>query len=325
MSEEDGLISAYRLDGNGGGERIATWDALSRNDGQGTLWVHLDHSAEAAGDWLREASGLRPLIQEALLAEETRPRCLAVDEGILLNLRGVNLNPGSDPEDMVSIRLWLEKDRVVSTRHRRLMAVEDMRQALAKGHGPQDAGALAVMLAECLTARMDPVLDALQDQLDALEDTIITALSRELRSDLAELRRQTIMLRRYIAPQREALRKLAAEEVDWLPQRRRDRLMEISDRVTRYMEDLDVIRDRASVINDELANRLAERMDRTMYLLSLVTLIFLPLTVISGMLGMNVGGIPGGNIPWAFAAACAFFAVIAGFEIWLLRRLKWWV
>ncbi len=325
MSEEDGLISAYRLDGNGGGERITSWDALSGNRGQGVLWVHIDHSTEAARDWLREASGLRPLIQEALLADETRPRCLAVDEGVLLNLRGVNLNPGSDPEDMVAIRLWLEKDLVISARHRRLMAVEDLRQALVKGHGPQDSGALAMMLAERLTARMDPVLDGLQDQLDALEDTIITALSRELRSELSELRRQTIMLRRYIAPQREALRRLAVEEVDWLTQRRRDRLMEVSDRVTRYMEDLDVIRDRASVINDELANRLAERMDRTMYLLSLVTLVFLPLTVISGMLGMNVGGIPGGNIPWAFAVTCLLFAGIAGFEIWLLRRLRWWL
>jgi zinc transporter len=325
MSEDDGLISAYRLDGNGGGERIATWDQLSLEADKRTLWVHLDHSAETAANWLRVASGLRPLIQEALLAEETRPRCLAVDEGILLNLRGVNLNPGSDPEDMVSIRLWLEKDRIVSTRHRRLMAIEDLRQALARGQGPQDTGAFAVMLAERLTARMDPVLDTLQDRLDQLEDTIITALSRELRTDLAALRRQTIMLRRYIAPQREALRRLAVEEIDWLTQRRRDRLMEISDRVTRYMEDLDVIRDRASVINDELANRLAERMDRTMYLLSLVTLIFLPLTVISGMLGMNVGGVPGEDIPWAFAAACALFAFIGAFEVWLLRRMKWWL
>jgi zinc transporter len=285
----------------------------------------MDRSAAAAAGWLHGVSGLRPLVQEALLAEETRPRCLGVDEGILLNLRGVNLNPGSDPEDMVSIRLWLEKDRIVSSRQRRLMAIDDMRQALEKGHGPEDAGAFVVMLAERLTARMDPVLDALQDRLDHLEDTMITALSRELRTDLAELRRQAIMLRRYIAPQREALRRLAVEEVDWLTQRRRDRLMEIADRVTRYMEDLDVIRERASVVNDELANRLAERMDRTMYVLSLVTLIFLPLTVISGMLGMNVGGVPGGEAPWAFVATCVVFAIIAALEVWLLRRIKWWL
>jgi zinc transporter len=324
MSEEDGLISAYRLDGGGGGEPFAAWERLSAVTDKKGLWVHMKRGAEPAAAWLRDASGLRPLVQEALAAEETRPRCLMIDEGILLNLRGVNLNPGSEPEDMVSIRLWLEKDRIVSSRTRRLMAIEDIRQALAAGRGPEDTGAFVVMLAERLTARMDPVIDALQDQLDELEETVVVALGRELRTALAELRRETIMLRRYIAPQREALRQLAAEASDWLTPRRRDRLREISDRVTRYMEDLDVIRERASVINDEVANRLAERTDQKMYLLSLVTLVFLPLTVISGMLGMNVGGVPGGETPWAFFATCALFVTVAVVEIWLLRRMRWW-
>jgi zinc transporter len=61
-----------------------------------------------------------------------------------------------------------------------------------------------------------------------------------------------------------------------------------------------------------------------MYLLSLDTLVVLPLTVISGMLGMNVGGVPGGETPWAFFATCALFAAVATVEIWLLRRAKWW-
>ena len=324
MSEEDGLIRAFRLDGRGGGEPLATWEQLPADADKKGLWVHMKRGVEPAAAWLRDASGLRPLIQEALAAEETRPRCLAIDSGILLNLRGVNLNPGSEPEDMVSIRLWLEKDRIVSSRTRRLTAIEDIRQALEAGRGPEDTGAFVVMLAERLTARMDPVIDALQDQLDELEETVVVALGRELRTALAELRRETIMLRRYIAPQREALRQFAAEAPDWLTPRRRDRLREISDRVTRYMEDLDVIRERASVINDEVANRLAERTDQKMYLLSLVTLVFLPLTVISGMLGMNVGGVPGGEAPWAFFATCALFISVAAVEIWLLRRLKWW-
>jgi zinc transporter len=141
---------------------------------------------------------------------------------------------------------------------------------------------------------------------------------------LAELRRETIMLRRYIAPQRDALRQLISMELPWMSLRRRQRLTEVADRITRYVEDLDVIRDRATVINDELANRLAERMDRTMYILSLVTMIFLPLTVISGMLGMNVGGVPGEGKSWAFLVTCALFIAIAGVEVWILKRLRWW-
>jgi zinc transporter len=154
---------------------------------------------------------------------------------------------------------------------------------------------------------------------------MITELSRELRSDLAELRRVTIMLRRYIAPQRDALRQLVNLDLPWMQRHHRDHLLEISDRVTRYIEDLDSVRDRASVINDELGNRLTERMDRTMYLLSLVTMIFLPLTVISGMLGMNVGGIPGEGATWGFIITCLIFLGIGLVEVWLIRRLRWWV
>lgn len=325
MTEQDGLISAYRLDGAGGGEKFGSWDAVPTEKSADLLWVHINRNAAQAQTWIQEKSGLRPLIQEALLAEEPRPRCVAIDEGILLNLRGVNLNPGSDPEDMVSIRLWIEKDRIVSSRQRHLMAIEDMRNALDAGKGPENAESIVVMIAERLTARMDPTLDALQDQLDELEDSMIRMASRELRSQLTELRRETIMLRRYISPQREALRQLATLEIPWISRRRRERLMEVADRVTRYMEDLDVIRDRATVINDELANRISERMDRTMYILSLVTLIFLPLTVISGMLGMNVGGVPGEKAEWAFYLTCAIFLAIAAFEVWLIRRLRWWV
>jgi zinc transporter len=325
MSEEDGLISAYRLNGDGTGKRFATWSDLPEEGGKGILWIHLDRSAPDAQRWLVNRSGLNHLAWEALLAEETRPRCLAVGDSVLLNLRGVNLNPESDPEDMVSIRMLLEKDRIVTSRMRRLMAIEDIRQQLDAGKGPSDTGTFVIMLASCLTARMDPTLDTLQEKLDALEDAMITALSRELRSDLAELRRETIMLRRYIAPQRDALRQLINLDIPWMSRSCRDHLLEIADRVTRYVEDLDSIRDRATVINDELVNRLSERMDRTMYVLSLVTTIFLPLTVISGMLGMNVGGIPGADISWGFVATCFIFVAIGGFEIWLLKRLKWWV
>ena len=213
----------------------------------------------------------------------------------------------------------------MTSRMRRLMAIEDVRQALDAGKGPEDTGAFVVMVAERLTARMDPTLDSLQEKLDLLEDSMITALSRELRSDLAELRRQTILLRRYIAPQRDALRQLVIQDVPWLARSHRDNLMEIADRVTRYIEDIDSIRDRATVLNDELVNRLSERMERTMYVLSLVTTIFLPLTVISDMLGMNVGGIPGENVGWAFVVTCLIFIAIGAFEVWLLKRLKWWV
>ncbi|MCG8546002.1 MAG: zinc transporter ZntB [Alphaproteobacteria bacterium] len=323
MNETDGLICAYRLDGEGGGTTFDRWEDIPISSDRGHVWVHMDRTGDGARNWLTKDSGLRPLVQRALLAEESRPRCTVISEGVLLNLRGINLNPGAEPEDMVSVRLWLESDFIVSSRARKLMAVQDIRGGLKQGQGPKGPIGVVILLARRLTARMEPLLDEIQDRLDELEDSVLTDTRRELRTEVANLRRRTISLRRYIAPQRDALRHLATSDIDWISRVERDQLNEIADDVTRYIEDLDVIRDRAAIIHDELVNLLTERMDRTMYLLSLVAMIFLPLTLVSGMLGMNVGGIPGESTPWAFAFLCVAFLVLIAGEIWIIRKLKW--
>lgn len=325
MSESDGLICAYELNGDGSGTLTEAWDKLLSLQGEKPSWIHLDRGGDRTSTWLHAESKLRPIIQEALVAEETRPRCTSYDEGVFLNLRGLNLNPGAEPEDMLSVRIWIEPTRIITARLRPLMAVQDVRDALDQGNGPQDIGAFVIMLANRLTARIEPLLDELQDRLDGLEDTVVANVRRELRRELARLRRRTILLRRYIGPQREALRALATLDVEWLTDRQRDRINEIADRVTRYVEDLDVIRDRASILQDELTSLLTERMDRTMYVLSIVAVIFLPLTLVSGMLGMNVGGIPGEKNPWAFTILTGGFVLIVALEAWLVRKLKWWV
>lgn len=323
MSESDGLICAYDL--NGGGTLTGSWDTLPSAEGGKPVWIHLDRGGDGTAAWLRNDSNLRLIIQEALVAEESRPRCTAYDEGVFLNLRGLNLNPGAEPEDMISVRIWIESERIITARLRNLMAIQDVRDAIEQGNGPRDVGAFVIMLANRLTARMEPLLDEIQDRLDGLEDTVVSNVRRELRSELARLRRRTILLRRYIGPQREALRALATLDVDWLSDRQRDRINEIADRVTRYVEDLDVVRDRASILQDELTSLLTERMDRTIYILSIVTVIFLPLTLVSGMLGMNVGGIPGEKNPWAFAMLSGAFVLIVAVEVWIVRRLRWWI
>ncbi len=323
MSESDGLVCAYRLDGAGGGEHFDDWASLPARSESAVDWINLNREAVDAQEWLRSGSGIRPLVREALMAQDTRPRCTIYDEGVLLNLRGLNLNPGAEPEAMISVRLWIERSRIVSTRRIPLMAIQDVRDALADGKGPHDISGFVIMVTDRLTARMEPLLDEIQDRLDELEDNVITDSRRELRSELARLRRRTILLRRYISPQRDALRTLANSEIEWLTRRQRDRLNEIADRVTRYVEDLDVVRDRAAILQEELSNLLSENMNRTMYLLSLVAVVFLPLTLVSGMLGMNVGGIPGEKWPWAFGTLCLAFLVVGLLEWWLIRKLKW--
>ncbi|HEX9592014.1 MAG TPA: zinc transporter ZntB [bacterium] len=329
MTETSGGVFAYRLDGKGGGrevggdrrENTAASEPIAPT--VGLLWLHLDHEDPATRRWFEEESGVDPVVYDALLADETRPRSVARRDGLLVILRGVNLNPGSDPEDMVSVRMWIEAHRVMTLRHRRVIAIQDIREALDAGDGPTDAGEFVVEIADRLSSLMAPVLSDVDDQVDALEDQVLEAESFELRAKIGGLRRQVISLRRYLAPQRDAMARLQGERVSWLGELHREHLRELGDRITRYVEDLDAARDRAAVAQDELNSRLAEQMNKTMYMLSIIAGIFLPLGLLTGLLGINVGGIPGTENPVAFTIVCALLFAVALIQVWIFRRFKW--
>jgi len=322
MDREDGLQYAHLLDGAGGGRSLDWAGVRGAAAADGVLWVHLDRNVQESQDWLREEAGLDPLVCEALLAEETRPRCSPVGNGVLVILRGVNLNPGAEPDDMVSIRIWADEHRIISLRHRPLQAARDLVEMLEAGRGPKGAGELLASLASRLSDRMAPVLANLDEVIDELEEQVVETQSYQLRTQLGAMRRQAITLRRYIGPQREAISRLQSETLAWLGDTERARLREVGDRITRNIEDLDALRERAAVVQEELAGRLSEQMNKNMYLLSIVAAVFLPLGLLTGLLGINVGGIPGTENHWAFAIVCVVLVVLATLQVVVFRRLK---
>lgn len=323
MHEDQGLIAAYTLDGKGKGIKIGWEEIRSWTPKRGVLWVHLDYTSPEAQQWLTREAELEAVLSGALLEAETRPRSILYDDSLLLTLRGVNLHPQSDPEDMVAIRLWIEKNRIISTRKRKSLSEDDLRNSLEKGHGPKTAGEFLVDLTSRLTERMADVIDQIDDDVDNLQDQVLTMESHQLRPIIAGYRRQAIGLRRYLGPQREAMSKLYNERVHWLEDTDRMHLREISDRMMRYIEDLDSSRERASVAQEELMSRLSENMEKRMYVLSLVATVFLPLSFLTGLLGINVGGIPGAENKGAFLMVCLFLAGIAAIQFWIFKIKKW--
>jgi len=316
-------LSCFVLDGNGGAQRL-TWSEIERwQPADGVLWLHLDRSADATERWLEKESGLDPLAVDALLAEETRPRLATIGDGVMVMLRGVNLNPGADPEDMVSLRLWVDATRVISVQGRPVMAVKDLAQRLELGRGPRDPAELFVQLAARLVERMGPVIDELDDDTSRLEEELLESTSRETRHTLREVRSTAIALRRYLAPQRDVLTYLHTETLTWLDKRHLAHLREIADRVIRYVEDLEEVRERAAIIQDELVNQQSEKINRNMYLLSVVAAVMLPLSFLTGLLGINVGGIPLANNGMGFTIVCAVLAGIIVIEILIVRHLHW--
>jgi zinc transporter len=323
MSDGLNFQIAYLIGQSGKGEKIQREEIISRHVEHGFLWLHLDYTDSDARHWLQQKSNLSRIVIEALLHEETRPRVNDIDDGLLISLRGINQNPGSEPEDMVSLRIWMEKDRVISTGKRRLVSVEEISHDIGQGNGPQNPGDFLVEISERLLSQMSSVIEELEDEVDRLEEELLLSQRQELRSQLGSIRRQIIGLRRYIGPQRDAISAIQLKKTSWLTAEDKMRLREVSDHITRFVENLDSVRDRAALLHEELVSRLSDSINKRIYLLSLMASIFLPLTFLTGLLGINIAGIPGAQNKHAFATFCLFLVIIMIMQIWFFRRKKW--
>jgi len=212
------IIYAYLFDGEGGASVLDEKALSAWTPEQGVLWVHLDYSHPETRPWLqqfsqRSDSALDDISVSALLAEDTRPRAAAHNGGLLMALRGVNMNPNADPEDMVSIRLFADQHHIISSRKRKLLSVDDIISRFSKREGPCNSAEFVALLCDRLVSRMSGPIDEAEDQVDLLEESLLSTARVKLRSQLSDLRRQAIALRRYLAPQREALNWILSERV----------------------------------------------------------------------------------------------------------------
>ena len=319
----DGLLHALLLDRKGGARSVDAGEIENWRPEDGLLWLHFDVAGHSPAKWMRATLGLDPSVIEALVADETRPRSLNIGDGLLTVLRGVNLNPGEDPEDMVSIRLWIERDRIVSTRRRKLLSVQDLREHLEQGTGPATSGEFLSALIGRLADRIGAFFDTMEDRLSAIEEADGGEPVQVRRRSLALLRRQVASVRRFVAPQRDALDRLYRNPGNLLSEPEVGHLREEADRVTRYLEDLDLARERAIVLQEELMNELAQLQNTRMYVLSVVAAIFLPLTFVTGLLGMNVGGLPGIESPRGFLVALIVMVAMSAATLIYFRYRKW--
>lgn len=321
--EHDGLVSALVFDGRGGARAVEWAEVRAWSPDAGVLWVHLNRTREDSDHYIRHEAGLDEVVVEALLAPDTRPRVTPQGQGLIVNLRGVNFNPGADPEDMVSLRIWIEKRRIISSRARQSMATRDVQARLARGAGPKDEIDCLFELAQALLTRVGHVVDELSDAVDGLEEQVVSGDMGKVREELADARRRAIALRRHLAPQREALARLTGERHEMLDAIDSAHFRELADETTRYVEELDSIRERASVVQDEVLNRLTERQNRNSYVLTIVAAVMLPLSFVTSLFGVSVAGIPFQGDPDAFWVLLWILAAIIVIEIAVFRWTKW--
>lgn len=316
-------VRAFLLDKKGSALEL-TYDELDSVDRiDKILWVHFDYSSKEAIEWIRNRSNIDSVAIDALLTEETRPRTTILGEALLIALRGVNLNPNSKPEDMISIRLYISPNLIISTRKRNLLSIDEIIEDLKNSKGVKSSAQFLVQLTRRVTDRMDIVIDEIQDRTDLLEENFIDSTNTEYRSEILAIRRETIILKRYLSPQKEALIKLYNEKISWIDEYQRIELRETNDQLMRHIEELDTIRDKVILIQEELVNSMNEQLNKKMYMLSIISAIFLPLTFLTGLLGINIGGIPGAENENAFYIFLVILSIVITFQFFIFKKKKW--
>lgn len=320
MNKTPSFIHQIRINAD---KSFITSENAEQANSSSLLWQHIDLKSAETRTWLECSADLDSIVFESLTADETRPRSFAAKNGLLVVLRGVNTNPGNDPEDMVSIRLWIEKNRILSARVRPMLSVSDIVKSIKAGEPPRSSGEFLITLVSNLADRIGDFVNLIEEDMGNAEDTLESIDPNQLRATLGTLRRQIASVRRFLAPQRDALDRLNHLESEVLSSRDKQRLREESDRVSRYLEDLDLARERAVVLQEAFLSQLAQQQNTRMYVLSVVAAIFLPLTFVTGLLGMNVGGLPGIENPRGFFIATAIMLCATLGLIALFKWKKW--
>ncbi|WP_234497614.1 zinc transporter ZntB [Vibrio maritimus] len=318
-----GLIHAIQLDGQGG--LIPCDEGINKiwQEREKTVWLHFDYSVARTVDWITEHSGLNEIAIDGLTSENSRPHILKRKNNVVANFRAINLNPESDPEDMVSLRIWTDGTRILSTRRRPLISTKEVLESLERGEGPQTVPELLINWLDAITAKQESSLSRLEDHALELEEADFTSSNNDYREQVSQLRKVCIKLRRHLSPQKETLNQLATSNLEWLNELDSLKIKALLDRQLRCLENIEMLREHSILMMDELNAIDAETLNRRTYVFTIIAGLFLPLGFFTGLLGINVGGMPGTENPFAFwmvTALCVLFG--AGSVGWALAK-RW--
>ncbi|BDH45713.1 zinc transport protein ZntB [Salmonella enterica subsp. enterica serovar Choleraesuis] len=312
-------VFSWRFDGKGGVTPINDDDVIDKDN---PAWLHLNYTHQGSADWIATTPLIPASVRDALAGESTRPRVSRLGEGTLLTLRCINGNSEERPEQLVAMRIYMDERLIISTRQRPVLALDEVINELKEGTGPENCGAWLVDVCDELTDHSTEFIEELHDRIIDLEDNLLDQQVPQ-RGIMALIRKQLIVMRRYMAPQRNLYARLASEKLTWMDDDQRRRMQDIADRLGRGLDEIDGCIARTGIMADEISQIMQESLSRRSYNMSLMAIVFLPSTFLTGLFGVNLGGIPGGGSHFGFSLFCVLLVLLIGGVTWWLHRSKW--
>jgi zinc transporter len=298
---------------------------ISENDNTDTTtWVDIDLRDEGGSDWVERKSGLSTEVRQRLLGHDDMSRREILDGGLFICFRAQFVLPHQTKSEPASIRMWIEPDRVITVHSAHLPACDALRAAATDSTGNWAPFEILAFLARRDVEQFETVINDVIGKIDKLEDQIMDANDDAVEEQLPAIRRMTIRARRHLVTHRNLIAFVTSDESLPISKSERRALESAKNHVLTYLESLEDCHERTHLLQDQLDARMTSRLNRITYQLTLVATVFLPLSFLTGLLGMNVAGIPEEHNPLAFALVCVVMVLIAiGF--WLFFRWRRWI
>ncbi len=293
-------------------------DQILENDQK--YWLHFESPSKNLQQQLAKKLSIPKAARLILFAEEVRSRCIKVENGYVLIVHGVQPSTMAGSDDFPTMRFWILKKGILSISTGKIQAIYDLQKTLKNPHEEPNPISCFIHLIENLTNTLEDSIYNLDENLNKIESNF--EYTEEATTNIMSIRQDIIYLRRYIFPQKDALINLS-NKLDFVSENTKALLKELSDGMLRQVEAIEMLRERAVIIQDNLTNQIGEVANKRMYLLTIIMLIFTPAFFIVSLFSMYIP-MPGMNsrLTWW----CIDIAILlVSYGVYKLFKIKKWL
>lgn len=325
MSEEHNTKSfAIVLDGKSGIKDNLDIQDVSSNSHN--LWINLDYTQDTTKEILTTNLGISSLTSDILCSRNLHQKPSQTDDndGIFTILHGIKSHKNKKSSDMSSLRIWVDKNKIITLSHNQSASTQNIFEKLKnKKNGPKDSLDCFLSIAQTSFHSLSDFTYKILEKIDNLEEKIIKNKNTyKLNSKIAFLRRQIVTLHRYLLPQKDFFKNLPTAYPLLSEAKYKNSLKSLFTEISKAVDNLEYSREHLIILQEELENKVNISINNNMYTLSLIVAVFTPLTLLSGIFGMNLEGIPFSDSPYAFGFVCLFMLIIAVIMFLIIRTRK---
>jgi zinc transporter len=292
----------------------------SANPQAGFVWLHFNLAHAAAVKWMHEHVTLSDQFYESLRDGSRSTRVELDDDMLVAVVNDVHYDFAFEPSDISTLWLSVGPRLVVTARLQPLRSIDRLRDAVRRGARLNSSVELLVHLMHDQGDVLVDIVRSTTTRVDGIEDTLLAGRLEQKRADLGSLRRLLVRLQRLLAPEPAALFRLLSKPPHWIVEGDLQELRQSTEEFNVALSDMAALQERIKLLQEEIAGRVAEANNRSLYVLTIVTVLALPINIIAGLLGMNVGGIPMADHPHGFVVVVAIIATFTGIAAWFAFR-----